>query len=478
MASNRDALAASPTIETRLEITTQTSPATTAFTSFGLGSSIQRGIAFAGYETPRPIQIQVIPAVLEGNDVLGMAQTGTGKTAAFALPILEKLMSRRRNGPAVLVLAPTRELAKQIHDEFTTLGQFTPIKSTTVYGGVSIKHQVNALRAKPQVVVACPGRLLDLHGQRSIDLSGIETLVIDEADMMLDMGFLPDVRRIVELIPEKRQTLMFSATMPDEIRKLANKVLNNPQVADVGHSSVVSTIDHELYPVTQRQKTPLLNYLLGDVNFGSAIIFTRTKHRALRVAQQLKSAGHNAVALQGNMSQAQRDRAMQGFRDGKYQILVATDIASRGIDVANISHVINMDMPNTPDAYIHRIGRTGRSERSGRAFTFVTPEDEAAVRALEKKLGRKIDRCTLPEFTEQTVDEAAAAQASARKRPEPTANPANPLEAAQHRLAKRKQHPSGEGPRQPKQHRGFQQTRSKSSRLRHRKHYERPARAS
>jgi ATP-dependent RNA helicase RhlE len=474
MATTRDALAASPTIETRLEITTQTSPATTAFTSFGLGSSIQRGIAFAGYETPRPIQLQVIPAVLEGHDVLGMAQTGTGKTAAFALPILEKLMSRRKNGPAVLVLAPTRELAKQIHDEFTTLGQFTPIKSTTVYGGVSIRHQVNALRAKPQVVVACPGRLLDLHGQRSIDLSGIDTLVIDEADMMLDMGFLPDVRRIVELIPEKRQTLMFSATMPDEIRKLANKVLNNPQVADVGHSSVVSTIEHELYPVTQRQKTPLLNYLLGDVNFGSAIIFTRTKHRALRVAQQLKSAGHNAVALQGNMSQTQRDRAMQGFRDGKYQILVATDIAARGIDVANISHVINMDMPNTPDAYIHRIGRTGRSERSGRAFTFVTPDDEAAVRALEKKLGRKIDRCTLPEFTEQTAEEVAA-QASTRKRPETTAEK-TPLEAAQHRLAKRKPHTSGGGPRQPKQHRGFQQTRSKSSRLRHRKHAERSTR--
>ncbi|MDA0676451.1 MAG: DEAD/DEAH box helicase [Chloroflexi bacterium] len=463
-----------PIQETRLEITTQTSPSTTAFTSFELGSSIQRGIAFAGYDTPRPIQMEVIPAVLEGHDVLGMAQTGTGKTAAFALPVLEKLMSRRKSGPSVLVLAPTRELAKQIHEEFTTLGQFTPIRSTTVYGGVSIRHQLNALRSKPQVVVACPGRLLDLHGQRGIDLSGIDTLIIDEADMMLDMGFLPDVRRIVDLIPENRQTLMFSATMPDEIRKLANKVLNNPRVADVGHSSVVSTIDHELYPVTQRQKSPLLNYLLGDVSFGSAIIFTRTKHRALRVAQQLKSAGHNAVALQGNMSQAQRDRAMQGFREGKFQILVATDIAARGIDVANISHVINMDMPNTPDAYIHRIGRTGRSEQSGRAFTFVTPEDEAAVRALEKKLGRKIHRCTLPEFTEQTVEEAAAAQAAARKHQEAQA-PTNPLEAAQHRLAKRTPS-SGGGPRQPRQHRGFQQTRSKNSRIRHRKHAERSAR--
>lgn len=471
-----------------------------------------RGVEFAGYETPRPIQIEAIPSALDGRDILGMAQTGTGKTAAFALPILENLMAGPKRGPSVLILAPTRELASQINSEFTSLGQFTPIRSTTVFGGVSTKRQIQALRGKPQIVVACPGRLLDLYRQRAIDLSGITTLVIDEADHMFDMGFLPDVRAIIDLVNEKRQTMMFSATMPKEIRQLADNVLNNPKVVDLGHSKVVSTIQHELYPVSQRLKLPLAEFLLNDNAYYSAIIFTRTKHRALRTAKQLKSSGFNAVSLQGNMSQAQRDRAMQGFRDGKFHILVATDIAARGIDVANISFVINLDFPNTPDAYIHRIGRTGRSEQSGRAFTFVTPEDEDSVRALEHKLGRKVNRCVLPKFAEDAV--AAAPQGNQnsrngrsgqRRKPgnpqvKPTPKPdsardsvsESALKSAQQRLHQRPSGPRLDSPRQdgprsgrsrsddqersgrdPKTHGGHQGSRGKRSRLRHRKHAER-----
>ena len=457
--------------ETRPNITTMTSPleiAESGFASFDLGPAIQRGIDFAGYKQPRPIQVDTIPAVLEGRDVLGLAQTGTGKTAAFALPILESLMARRRRGPSVLVLAPTRELANQIQSDINDLGQFTPIRSMTVFGGVSIRGQMQELRRKPEIVVACPGRLLDLHKQNAINLAGIHTLVIDEADQMFDMGFMPDVRRIIDCLPEDRQTLLFSATMPKEIRRLADAVLHKPKVVDVGHSSIVSTIEHELYPVSQKQKMPLLQHLLKDDDFKSAIIFMRTKQRALRTGRQLKTAGFNAVALQGNMSQGQRDRAMQGFRKGQYNILVATDIAARGIDVANISHVINFDFPNTSDSYIHRIGRTGRAEQSGKAFTLVTPEDSVAVRALEKKLGRTVRRCVLPNFAEIAEAYVAAEPSTpdhkqVRKQQPAGAN--GPLERAQQRLGQ--QRPQQ---RKPKSHGGFQQSRGKDSRARHRKH--------
>lgn len=381
-------------------------------------------------------------------------------------------MTRRRRGPSVLILAPTRELANQIQADITDLGQFTPIRSITVFGGVSLRGQIQGLRKKPEIVVACPGRLLDLHSQNAIDLSGIHTLVIDEADQMFDMGFMPDVRRIIANLSEDRQTLLFSATMPPEIRKLANTVLRKPKVVDVGHSKVVSTIEHELYPVSQNLKMSLLQHVLKDEDFRSAIIFMRTKHRALRTGRQLKTAGFNAVALQGNMSQSQRDRAMQGFRSGQYNILVATDIAARGIDVANISHVINFDFPNTPDQYIHRIGRTGRAEQSGKAFTFITPEDEVAVRALEKKLGRTVQRCVLPTFAElpdlAEPAQAAGGPAVGQRKQKPASAPGaavSPLERAQERLGQ--QRPQQ---RRPKTHGGFQQSRGKDSRARHRKH--------
>ncbi len=456
---------------------TQTSSAASGFESFGLSRNILRGIEFAGYIDPRPIQAEAIPTLLEGGDVLGLAQTGTGKTAAFALPILQQLSEHAGRSPSVLILAPTRELASQINSDITELGQFTSVRSTTVYGGVPIKRHIEALRSKPEIVVACPGRLLDLHRQRAIDLSSIRTLVIDEADHMLDLGFLPDVRAIIDLVPGNRQTMLFSATMPKEIRQLADSVLHRPKTVDLGNSKIVSTIDHELYPVSQRQKLPLLQYLLNDGVFYSAIVFTRTKHRALRTARQLKNAGFDAVALQGNMSQPQRDRAMKGFRDGRYQVLVATDIASRGIDVANISYVINFDFPSTPDAYIHRIGRTGRSEQTGKAFTFMTPDDEDSVAALERKLGKTVNRCVLPEFAEDTAEgdgrqngntQTGAGRSQKRSKPE------SALEAAQRRLNQRSGGQDGDRSRRPggnaKTHGGHQSSRGRRSRSRHRKH--------
>ncbi len=319
-----------------------------------------------------------------------MAPTGTGKTAAFALPILQRLLEA--GGPApkprVLILAPTRELVIQIEREFQALGEKTPVTSVVVFGGVSASKQINALRRKPDIIVACPGRLLDLHGRRAVDLSGIEVAVFDEADHMFDLGFLPSIRRILAALPRRRQNLFFSATMPREIRRLTDEILHRPHVVELQHSRPADTIEHALYPVADMRKQDLLEHLLGEDDFTSAIVFLRTKARARRLAERLSRRGHNAIALQGNMSQGQRERALQGFRDGRYDVLVATDIAARGIDVAGVSHVINFDLPHTSDAYTHRIGRTGRSECQGKACSFVTSEDRAQVRTIEARLGK------------------------------------------------------------------------------------------
>lgn len=365
---------------------------TRGFAGFNLSPSVQRGIDAAGFVEPRPIQTQAIPAALEGRDILGLAQTGTGKTAAFALPILEHLLAARKPGPRILIVAPTRELASQISEDMRTLARFTPVQIATIFGGVSARPQWQALRAKPDVVVACPGRLLDLVRQGAVKLNRIETLVLDEADHMFDMGFLPDIRRVLALLPSKRQNLLFSATMPPEIRTLANQVLQTPHVVELTHSKPASTIQHALYPIDHSQKIGMLQRLLSEDEFVAAIVFTRTKHRAKRLAQQLSRSGRRAIALQGNMSQNQRDRAMEGFRKHQFDILVATDIAARGLDVEQVSHVINFDMPDTPDAYTHRIGRTGRSEREGKAYTLVTAEDQAMVRAVEQRIGAAIPR--------------------------------------------------------------------------------------
>ena len=365
---------------------------TGGFSGFNLSPSVQRGIAAAGFVEPRPIQTQTIPAALEGRDILGLAQTGTGKTAAFALPILDHLLATRKPGPRSLIVAPTRELASQISEDMRTLARFTPIHIATVFGGVSARPQRQALRAKPDIIVACPGRILDLLEQGAVQLNRIETLVLDEADHMFDMGFLPDIRRLLAALPTQRQNLLFSATMPREIRTLANQVLQTPHVVELTHSKPASTIQHALYPIDQSQKIGVLQRLLSDDEFVAAIVFTRTKHRAKRLAQQLSRSGRRAIALQGNMSQSQRERAMAGFRNNQFDILVATDIAARGLDVEQVSHVINFDMPNTPDAYTHRIGRTGRSEREGKAYTLVTAEDHAMVRAVEQRIGAAIPR--------------------------------------------------------------------------------------
>ncbi len=409
------------------------------FDAFSLAPSIRRGVDELGFKEPTPIQTQTIPAALAGRDILGLAQTGTGKTAAFALPMLERLNRQRRRGPRALVVAPTRELALQITAEIDALAKFAGITTVAVIGGVNQNPQVRALRARPDIVVACPGRLLDLMQQGEVRLDAVEMLVLDEADQMFDMGFLPSIRRILAALPAQRQNLLFSATMPDEVRRLTRDLLHDPAVVELAHTRPASTIEHALYPVASDRKVELLRHLLADDDFASAIVFLRTKHRAKRLAQQLAGLGHNAVALQGNMSQAQRERAMQGFRDGRFDVLVATDIAARGIDVAGVSHVINFDVPNTPEAYTHRIGRTGRAERTGKAYTFVAPEDGGAVRDIERKLGSAIPRRALPTFQNlRTHTPAVPVMAEAPVRRGHVPHTTHPSVAEQHRGARRR----------------------------------------
>jgi len=368
------------------------------FGRFHFHPSLVRGLQAAGFEEPRPIQTETIPAAMEGDDVMGLAQTGTGKTAAFALPILQHLIDEPGEGPLVLILAPTRELAAQIDAEIRTLARYTKIRSVTVFGGVPAARQIRELARGPEIVVGCPGRVLDLVRQRRLDVRDIDTLVLDEADHMFDLGFLPDIERILAELPRDRQNLLFSATMPKEIRRLVDKVLYEPHVVELANSAPAEQIDHALYPVSEFRKKALLERLLAEPDCKSAIVFTRTKHRAKRLADQLSRGGAKAVALQGNMSQSQRDRAMKGFRSGNFEVLVATDIAARGLDVAGIDYVINYDPPDTPDTYTHRIGRTGRSGLSGKACTFVTHDDRAWVRDTERSLGSQILRRELDDF--------------------------------------------------------------------------------
>ncbi|KAF0218366.1 MAG: DEAD/DEAH box [Geobacteraceae bacterium] len=368
------------------------------FDIFNFHPHIAAGVRAAGYVTPTPIQEQAIPPVMQGYDVMGLAQTGTGKTAAFVLPILQRLMQGERGRVRALIIAPTRELAEQTHETIGSLGQQTRLRSITVYGGVNINPQMQKLRNGVEIVVACPGRLLDHIGQGTIDLSHVEVLVLDEADQMFDMGFLPDVRRILQKLPPKRQTLMFSATMPAEIKRLAGDILGDPVTVQAGSTAPPVTVTHALYPVEQHLKTALLLELLRHTDTESVLIFTRTKHRAKRLGEQLEKAGYRAASLQGNLSQARRQAALDGFRDGSFQVLVATDIAARGIDVSQISHVINYDIPDTAEAYIHRIGRTGRAARTGDAFTMVTGDDMAMVRTIERALNATLERRTVQGF--------------------------------------------------------------------------------
>ncbi len=361
------------------------------FTRFNFHPELCAGIAACQYTTPTPIQEKTIPPILKGRDVLGLAQTGTGKTAAFALPMLQRFLGRKSTTARGLIMAPTRELAEQIHDNIQKMGRHTGLKSVTVYGGVGKNPQIKAFRRGVDIVVACPGRLLDLVNTGAADLSGIEMLVLDEADQMLDMGFLPDIKRIIRQLPQKRQSLVFSATMPAEIARLTRSILHRPETVRINPSSSLPAISHSVFKVSKQGRTSLLKALFQDDGMASTLVFTRTKHKAKSLAAQLAKAGFSAASLQGNLSQNKRRQTMDGFRDGRFDILVATDIAARGIDVSGVSHVVNYDLPDTVDTYIHRTGRTGRAKKSGRAYTFAAQEDMKMVARIEKTLGRKME---------------------------------------------------------------------------------------
>ena len=369
------------------------------FSAFQLDRSLVTGLKELGFVRPTPIQADAIPPALAGRDILACAPTGSGKTAAFLLPILQKLIEKPRKGLRALVLTPTRELAAQIVEDLNDLAVHTPITAAAIIGGVGMGPQEHAFRSGTAVLVATPGRLLDHLKAPYAKLDGLEFLVLDEADRMLDMGFLPDIRRILRQVPAKRQTLFFSATMPAPIVALTREMLHNPALINLDRTSAPATgITQAVYPVPQELKSALLIALLARGDMKEALVFTRTKHRANRLAEQLVKAGIAADRIHGNRSQGQRTAALAGFKSGRYRVLVATDIAARGIDVEALGHVVNFDVPPAPEDYIHRVGRTGRAEMSGEAFTFVSPEEEAELRDIERAVGRRLPRVTVPDF--------------------------------------------------------------------------------
>jgi ATP-dependent RNA helicase RhlE len=370
-----------------------------AFTKFGLSDGVLDGVKAMGYVEPTPIQLRAIPLIMAGHDVIGSAQTGTGKTAAFALPILSQL-GQTAHGTRALVLEPTRELAAQVETAIRDFARFTDIRVAVVFGGVGYGRQKEALHSGVDVIVATPGRLLDLLHQGSCKLDRVKYLVLDEADRMLDMGFLPDVRRIVERCPRQRHTSLFSATIPPQIESLIKWAMKTPETVEIGvRRSPAETVKHVVYPVAEDQKTDLLRALLDQVNYDSVIVFCRTKNRADRIGHMLKKNTHAVAILHSNRTQREREQALRGFRDGKFEVLVATDIAARGLDVAEVSHVINFDVPQHPEDYVHRIGRTGRAQASGDAFTLMVAEDVRHMGAIERFIGKKIERVKLENFT-------------------------------------------------------------------------------
>jgi len=372
------------------------------FSALGLHPDLLKGIRELGFIRPTPIQEEAIPPALQGRDLLACAQTGSGKTAAFLLPILHRLIGRPRRITRALVLTPTRELAAQILEDFNALAVHTALTGAAVYGGVGMGPQEHAFRTGVDVIVATPGRLLDHMRAPYAKLDALEYLVLDEADRMLDMGFLPDIRRILRHIPSQRQTLFFSATMPAPIATLASEMLKKAVTISLQRKAAPAAgITQAAYPVSQDLKAALLLELLRRQILGQALVFTRTKHRANRLADFLAQQGVRAERIHGNRSQNQRTQALAGFKNGRYPVLVATDIAARGIDVEALSHVVNFDVPAEPDSYIHRVGRTGRAEMTGEAFTFVAPQEEGDWRAIERAIGRSLPRVTLPDFNYQ-----------------------------------------------------------------------------
>jgi ATP-dependent RNA helicase RhlE len=368
-----------------------------SFQEMGLMDAVVHGVQSLGFVEPTPIQERCIPLVLQGRDVIGSAQTGTGKTAAFALPILSKLKDRR--GPRCLVLEPTRELAIQVETAFQYYARFTEIEIGVVSGGVGYDRQKKLIQFGVDVVVATPGRLLDLQQQGLLRLDQIEILVLDEVDRMLDMGFLPDVKKIVQLCPTDRQTLLFSATIPPEIESLSSWVLRDPEMVEIGvRRAVAETVTHAFYPVAVAQKFDLLVALLEQTHYESVIVFTRTKQAADEISDRLKALRHSVTVLHSDRKQSERTAALAGFKSGKYEVLVATDIAARGLDIAGVTHVINYDIPLHPEDYVHRIGRTGRAEQAGDAFTLVTAEELKAMTDIEKFINQKVPRLRLDGF--------------------------------------------------------------------------------
>jgi ATP-dependent RNA helicase RhlE len=367
------------------------------FSKLGLAPKVVDGVRAAGYTVPTPIQLRAIPVILEGRDLIGSAQTGTGKTAAFALPIISRL--GQRGALRALVLEPTRELAAQVETAIRDYARFTNLRTVVLFGGTGYGRQDQVLRQGADIVVATPGRLLDQINRGMLRLSQIEILVLDEADRMLDMGFLPDVRRLVERCPRARQTMLFSATIPPEIEQLCNWALRKPETIEIGQRrSPAETVTHALYAVDIGQKQELLEELLRRTDYDQVLIFCRTKHGADRVARKLNQEGHAVAVLHSNRTQSERERALNGFRDGRYEVMVATDIAARGIDVEQISHVINFDVPHHPEDYVHRIGRTGRAQSVGDAFTIMTGEDVQEIAAIERFIGQKIPRVKIAGF--------------------------------------------------------------------------------
>ncbi|HEU4522663.1 MAG TPA: DEAD/DEAH box helicase [Thermoanaerobaculia bacterium] len=425
------------------------------FSSFGLHPDLLRGVKELGFTRPTPIQSDAIPPAMAGRDVLAAAATGSGKSAAFLLPILHKLIGKKRGTTRALVLTPTRELAAQIDQHLRDLAVHTPISGAAVYGGVGMGPQEHAFRSGVDVLVATPGRLLDHFRFGYAKLQGLEILVLDEADRMLDMGFLPDIRRVLKHLPVKRQTLFFSATLPPPIVQLSGEMLKNPALISIERKAAPAIgITQSVFPVSQELKLSLLETLIGRGEIRNAIVFTRTKHRANRVYEQLQERRISVARIHGNRSQVQRTEALAGFKAGKYQILVATDIAARGIDVEALSHVVNFDVPNVSEDYIHRVGRTARAEMTGDAITFVAPDEENDLRAIERAIGKRLPRVTVPDFdykqkpttrleipiqeriaairARKAEDRARAAAKAARKAAAPSAAPA-PAPAARRR---------------------------------------------
>ncbi len=389
------------------------------FKTLGLTAPLLRAVKEEGYTAATPIQEQAIPPILQGNDIFASAQTGTGKTAGFTLPLLQRLSnSPSQRAPQALILAPTRELAAQVNNSVNTYGKYLPIKSVVVFGGVSIGRQIKALRQGSDIVVATPGRLLDHVNQRTIDLSQIDILVLDECDRMLDMGFIHDIRKVMAQLPESRQILMFSATFSTAIRKLASTLLNNPvQIEVAPRNTAAEQVEQLVYPVDRTRKRELLSYLVGFNNWQQVLVFTRTKHGANRLAEQLAKDGLKTAAIHGNKSQAARTRALRDFKQNKVRVLVATDVASRGLDIDQLPHVINFELPNVPEDYVHRIGRTGRAGNEGQAISLVSHDEQGLLKGIEKLLKRKLTQSVISGYEPTAVSNQGERPKRQRSKP-------------------------------------------------------------